>query len=192
MSSNLDSEARTHLQRILAAHHAEDERELKDLQRMRDYAVTLEQPFARSQPEAHFTASAVLVGPAGLETCLVHHRKLNRWLQPGGHFEPSDNGSPVRAALREVLEETGCAGELVAGAAVPFDVDIHGIPASGAEPAHLHLDLRLLACTAHSELAIDAIETRGAEWLNWEAALERADDPALQRLLRKARRLLGT
>jgi 8-oxo-dGTP pyrophosphatase MutT (NUDIX family) len=188
----MNREERAQLQRLLAEHRAEDERELADLQRMRNYALTLDQPFARSQPEAHFTASAVLISPSGLETCLVHHRKLNRWLQPGGHFEPIDNGSPVRAALREVLEETGCAGELVAGAAVPFDVDIHGIPASGAEPAHLHLDLRMLARTGQSELAIDAIETRGAEWLIWDAALERAADPALQRLLRKARRLLGT
>ena len=187
----MTSDARTNLQSLLAGHYPEDERELADLQRMRNYALTLEQPFARSQPDAHFTASAVLVSPSGQETCLVHHRKLNRWLQPGGHFEPSDDGSPVRAALREVLEETGCAGELIAGAAVPFDVDIHPIPASAAEPAHLHLDLRMLARTTHAELAIDAIETRGAEWLIWDAALERADDPALQRLVRKARRLLG-
>src|SRR5262245_22544492 len=105
---------------------------------MRTFARTLEQPFSRQEVEAHFTASAILVSGSGQEVCLVYHRKLNRWLQPGGHFEPEDEGDVERAALREVQEETGCSAELVAAAPIPFDVDIHAIPEHGREPAHLH------------------------------------------------------
>ena len=55
---------------------------------MRAWASTLEEPFSREQPEAHFTASAIVVDEAGERTLLVHHRKSGSWFQPGGHFEP--------------------------------------------------------------------------------------------------------
>src|SRR5688572_29074842 len=97
----------------LQRHQPEDEKEAADLLRMREYAVSLAHPFSRDQNEAHFTASAIVVAADGHSTCLVHHRKLNRWLQPGGHFEESDGGDVQRAVLREVLEETGCVAELI-------------------------------------------------------------------------------
>ena len=42
---------------------------------------------------------------------------------------------------REALEESGIEGLIVASAR-PFDLDIHAIPALGAEPAHFHYDVR--------------------------------------------------
>src|SRR5262245_25389171 len=164
----------------------EDEKEAIDLKRMRAYARTLGQPFSRAQREAHFTASAILIDAAEDKTCLVFHRKLGRWLQPGGHFEPEDEGSVERAALREVREETGCRAERVPGTAVPFDVDIHEIPKRSREPAHLHLDLRILA----RALAPCKAVARGIEWLSLDEALARADDSSLRRALGKALRLL--
>ena len=70
------------------------------------YAETLGDPFSRDQLPAHFTASAVIVDPPGELVCMIHHKKLKRWLQPGGHFEPSDGGDAALAALREAREET--------------------------------------------------------------------------------------
>ena len=75
--------------------------------------------------------------------CLVHHVKLGRLLQPGGHVEPLD-ACLEDAALREALEETGLSLELHPTAPRPFDVDIHPIPALRDEPAHFHLDIRYL------------------------------------------------
>src|SRR5690606_13008812 len=44
-------------------------------------------PFVRERLEGHFTASAWLVDRTGSRTLLTHHRKLGRWLQPGGHAD---------------------------------------------------------------------------------------------------------
>jgi 8-oxo-dGTP diphosphatase len=36
---------------------------------------------------------------------LLKHKKLNRWMPPGGHIE--ENETPIDAVIREALEETG-------------------------------------------------------------------------------------
>ena len=176
------------LHALLLRHSAADQKEAEDLRRMREYAVSLARPFSRDQNEAHFTASAIVVSADGLSTCVVHHRQLNRWLQPGGHFEESDAGDAQRAALREVLEETGCTAELIESAPMPLDVDIHEIPAHGQVPAHLHLDLRILVHTTGSALQHDPTESLGVKWVGWAEAIGLADDASLRRVLGKAER----
>src|SRR5512133_3138870 len=93
---------------LLGAHAAADESEARSLEAMRAYAKSLAEPFSRKQPEAHFTGSAVVVDPEGERVCLVHHKKLGRWLQPGGHADVEDGGRMEVTALREAREETGC------------------------------------------------------------------------------------
>lgn len=175
---------------LLGAHRGEDDQERTDLERMRADALRLERPFSREQPEAHFTGSAVVVDPGGGRVCLVHHGKLNRWLQPGGHADPADGGAMEETALREAREETGLAVRLHPDAPRPLDVDAHRIPARKAEPEHVHLDVRFLVVAENPEaLAHDPNESHGARWLGWEEALALADEPALRRLLQKARRI---
>jgi 8-oxo-dGTP pyrophosphatase MutT (NUDIX family) len=165
-------------------------KESSDLRRMRAFAVTLAAPFSRLQVEAHFTGSAVVVDPAGSRVCLVHHRKLLRWLQPGGHADPADVGDMARTALREAHEETGMNVQLHPAAPNAIDVDIHTIPARNDESAHAHLDVRFLVQAEDpTQLQHDPGESFGARWLDWDAALAAADEPALTRLLTKARLL---
>ena len=103
-------------------------------------------PFRRSHPVGHVTASAVVSRPTGDPFLLVFHRKLDRWLQPGGHVEPEDV-SVFAAALREAREETGIRNfEAPIGDSV-LDLDVHPIPAHGTDPAHLHYDVRFLLTT---------------------------------------------
>ena len=175
--------------RALLAHHApSDDKEREDLERMRAFATRLEQPFSRTQPGAHFTGSAVVVDPAGERVAMVHHAKLKRWLQPGGHAEEGDAGSMEASALREAREETGCRVGLHARAPRPLDVDIHTIPARKDEPEHVHLDVRYLVVAEDPEaLAHDPHESFGVQWLTWDEALARADDASLRRMLGKAR-----
>lgn len=89
----------------------------------------------------HFTASAVLADTDARRVFLIHHPKIERWLQPGGHFEAADT-SVATAAAREAEEETGFG--LDRAAAVPVALSIHRIAAWGREPSHLHLDLQFL------------------------------------------------
>ncbi|MBI2895665.1 MAG: NUDIX hydrolase [Deltaproteobacteria bacterium] len=155
---------------------------------MRRLAVELERPFSRAQPQAHFTGSAVVVDPSGKRVCLVHHARLGRWLQPGGHVDAVDGGSMQATALREAREETGCRIEPHPSAVGSIDVDVHAIPARPDEPAHEHLDVRFLAVALDPEaLRHDPGESLGARWIAWDEALAVATDRSLLRLLRKAR-----
>ena len=163
---------------LLAAHEPADVEEAADLDRMRDWAETLDYPFSREQPGAHFTASAVVVDETGERTLLVHHRKSGSWFQPGGHFEPGDV-SAVGAAEREAREETGLTVTPVRPSLL--DVDIHWVPWD----EHHHLDLRF-HLIATGELAPDSAEVDAAEWLTWVDAFERIDEHALRRALLKA------
>ena len=89
----------------------------------------------------HFTASGFVVSPDEGSLLLIHHEKLDRWLQPGGHIEAGD--ATVEAAVRrEVFEETGV-GELRRVDANLVRIDAHEIPERQSEPAHLHIDLGL-------------------------------------------------
>ena len=164
---------------LLAAHEPADAEEAADLERMRAWAESLAAPFSREEPDAHFTASAVVVDEAGERTVLVHHRKSGNWFQPGGHFEPGD-ASAGEAALREAREETGLATRL--GGPGLLDVDVHWVPWD----EHWHLDLRFHVLAA-GEPAPDAAEVHAAEWVDWDDAFARVREPALLRALSKAR-----
>jgi 8-oxo-dGTP pyrophosphatase MutT (NUDIX family) len=185
--------SREHLLDLLGRHEAESVRERADLEAMRRFAASLDAPFSRHQPRAHFTGSAVVIDPPGSRVCLVHHGKLHRWLQPGGHADGADGGRLEETALREAREETGCRVRLHEAAPRPLDVDIHAIPARGGEPAHAHLDVRFLVVAENPEaLAHDPAESHGARWMPWDEALRHADEPALVRLLLKARAIAGS
>ena len=96
--------------------------------------------FRRERRVGHFTGSAWLVSADGARVLLTHHRKLNRWLQLGGHADGDGNLAAV--ALREAEEESGLPGLLLEGGV--FDLDRHLIPARGNEPAHWHYDVRFV------------------------------------------------
>jgi 8-oxo-dGTP pyrophosphatase MutT (NUDIX family) len=109
-------------------------------------------PFSREQfTPGHITTSGMVVSPDGNRLLIVHHRRLERWLLPGGHVELSDP-SVERASAREVLEETGVA---VSNGTLGW-ADVHGIPGRGHEPYHLHHDL--LFCFRASSDAIQVSE----------------------------------
>ena len=111
----------------------------------------------------HFTASGFVVSPDGSALLLIHHRRLDRWLQPGGHIDPEDV-SPIAAAAREVLEETGIATEPILEDLV--DLDIHPIPPRAPEPAHEHFDLRFAFRALDADVIADD-EVNDAVWVPW-------------------------
>ena len=164
--------------------------EAASLDRIRSFVSAPEDPFARENPEGHVTGSAVVARPDGSAFLLVHHRKLRRWLQPGGHTDAADS-SVYETALREAREETGISrfGSPLSDAIL--DVDVHAIPAHGGDPAHSHFDVRYLVTseeTVHAENAEDP--ARPMRWMSLEEARSRGADASLLRALGKARALL--
>lgn len=135
----------------------------------------------------HFTASAFVLAPTADALLLIHHRKLGRWLQPGGHFEADDPGA-LEAALREVTEETGVHALRRVGTGL-LDADIHDIPPHKEIPSHRHFDLRFLFQALDPSLAPTA-EVAGARWFPFDELDLSATDESVLRAVRKIRRAL--
>lgn len=123
---------------------------------------------SRHEFRGHITASALLLN-ADRNLLLIHHNALNRWLQPGGHLDPSDT-SPAYAALRELTEETGIDPSLVRPApdweSTPLWLDRHWIPANPKknEPRHEHWDLQYLFLTDAPALTLQTAEVSAHAW----------------------------
>ncbi|MBT8213006.1 MAG: NUDIX hydrolase [Acidimicrobiia bacterium] len=135
----------------------------------------------------HFTASAFVLSPDRDAVLLVHHRKLNRWLQPGGHIDPGDENA-LAAARREVLEETGLRADVLFEDV--FDIDIHAYPA-GREPGHLHFDLRFLLGADTSDVP-GSSEIDGWRWVRFDEIAAVDADPSLTRPFAKVGRWVGS
>ncbi len=155
------------------------------------FVLAHDRPFDRAHLHGHLTGSAIVVDAAGDRTLLGFHRKLSRWLQPGGHGESGElRGDDV--ALREAREESGIdALALHRGSPEPLDVDVHVIPARGTVPAHKHLDLRyLVVAPPNAEPVHRDEEHHDMRWFGWEETQALDLDAPLRRALAKARALV--
>jgi 8-oxo-dGTP pyrophosphatase MutT (NUDIX family) len=135
--------------------------------------------FHRSSFPAHFTGSALVVSADGSRALLHHHRKLDRWIQFGGHCDGDED--VLRVAQGEALEESGIEGLIVASAR-PFDLDIHTIPALGAEPVHFHYDVRYVLIAPENDTPTLSGESHEMRWFTPDEMKELPLDPGLQRL----------
>jgi 8-oxo-dGTP pyrophosphatase MutT (NUDIX family) len=119
-------------------------------------------PFSRAQfIPGHITCTGLVLHPSLDAFLLVFHRRLERWLLPGGHVEPED-AEIWDTARREVMEETGA---ILAANGRPgmVGIDVHGIPPSRREPFHLHHDL-IFAFRAASAEVQPTQEVRRVAW----------------------------
>lgn len=161
----------------LDAHVPGDRREARALARIMVDLGALASPFDERAGPEHVTGSAVVVGRRG--TVLHLHKRLHRWLQPGGHLEPGEE--PWAAALRESQEETGLVLSHPVGGPRLLHVDVHD-----AASGHTHLDLRYLLIAPDDDPRPPPGESPEARWFGWEEA-EAVSDEALVGALRRAR-----
>lgn len=118
--------------------------------------------FERTHLPGHITGSAWIVDRDKQHVLLVHHAKLNKWLQPGGHADGDEN--VLRVALREAEEETGIQEFIILQENI-FDIDIHTIPARQDFPEHLHYDIRFLFEADGALPVIVSEESHDVQWV---------------------------
>ena len=153
--------------------------------------------FERTCRPGHITGSAWVVSHDGLRHLLLHHRKLDRWLQPGGHADGDVNVAQV--ALREAIEESGIP-RLRLSQETPLDVDVHLIPARYTaagkllEEAHEHHDIRFLLQAEGDDPIVVSDESHDVQWFTSEQVAAKIDEESVLRLLKKslATRLYNT
>ena len=149
---------------------------------------TTPEPYSRAQfVPGHITASCFIIDRDG-RLLLHHHRRLNRWLQMGGHLEPGED--PVAAALREGREESGLEDLRVVSDGIA-DLDVHRIPAGRGEPEHRHYDVRYIARTDSADsIAADARESNQLMWFDLDRAASLMQGEESLRVIQKIRRVL--
>jgi 8-oxo-dGTP pyrophosphatase MutT (NUDIX family) len=172
----------------LEAHEAADEDEVRHRTSMIDLLTHGSEAFTRGHfGPGHFTASCYIVDGEN-RLLLHHHRRLDRWLQMGGHIDLGE--TPLEAALREGREESGLVDLTAIGGIL--DLDIHRIPAGKGEPDHHHFDVRYLARTASpGSIMMDRSESNDLRWVSLEEAAALMPAGESLRVLRKIARLVG-
>jgi 8-oxo-dGTP pyrophosphatase MutT (NUDIX family) len=129
---------------------------------------------SRSCASGHLTASALVVDDDGEHALLTLHPRVGRWLQLGGHIEPTD--TTLRgAALREATEESGIEGLTIS--AEPVHLDVHPVTCSLGVPTR-HLDVRYLV---RAPAGAEAVVSEESVDLRWWPVDELPDDVAFGR-----------
>ncbi len=185
---------RTSFLQHLAAYRPFDAEEVEMRERMHRFAAENEACFDRTFPPGHITASCWIVNslPAGERqrghALLTWHKRLNRWLQMGGHLEPGD-ASLLDAALREAREESGLATVRPLAAAI-FDLDVHLIPERKGEPAHYHYDVRFLLEADPAQPLVVSAESRDVAWVPLSGIMALNTDASMRRMVAKTARVV--
>jgi 8-oxo-dGTP pyrophosphatase MutT (NUDIX family) len=110
---------------------------------------------------------------------LTHHRKLDKWLQLGGHADGELD--PLAVARREAYEESGLRSIRVLTKRI-FDVDVHRIPARGEEPEHFHYDIRYLMEADRTEPLLVSSESKAIAWVELASIRTYTEEESMLRL----------
>ncbi len=138
-------------------------------------------PFVRERLAGHFTSGVWLVSADGQRILMTHHRKLERWLQLGGHADGDHD--MARVALKEAQEESGLRGLRIEDEAI-FDLDRHWIPERKGVPGHCHYDVRYVVHAAEDENYVVSEESHDLAW-RLISDVAHDQDESMRRMARK-------
>ncbi|MCP1382313.1 NUDIX hydrolase [Runella salmonicolor] len=173
---------RTALLTLLRQHFPYDDKEQK---MWRDTLQFVEQNpdcFERWLQIGHVTGSAWIVDETQTSALLMHHRKLDKWFQPGGH---ADGESDIlKVALKEAQEETGLEDIRILSTQI-FDVDVHLIPANAKDPAHYHYDIRFLFQSDSQKPLLINNESKDLAWVKLPDIQRYNDSDSILRMVKK-------
>lgn len=173
---------RTRLLDLLCSYVPGDPQDAEHKDRLIAFVAEHEDCFERSLQVGHVTGSAWVVDESGRRVLLTHHKKLNRWIQLGGHADGDADIATV--ALREAIEESGLSDITPVSNAI-FDIDIHTIPARGDEPEHLHYDIRFAFRAFNSDGIVVSSESHDLKWIPLDNLPAIANEPSILRMRKK-------
>jgi 8-oxo-dGTP pyrophosphatase MutT (NUDIX family) len=174
---------------LIGRYRPRGEAEIRDTERVRALVRAAADPWLRSLP-LHLTASALVVHPDSCRVLLRWHQRQQAWLQVGGHGDPGES-DPLAIALREAREETGLADLTPWPDGQLRHLVIVGVPASGAEPAHEHGDLRFVLATGAPGTAQAESPDAPLRWLPAGDADGATSEANLRETLSRVRHLLA-
>jgi len=157
-----------------------DEKPMTD--RLIEFVETNPDCFERTLRVGHITGSAWVVNQSGTHVLLTHHKKLDMWLQLGGHAD--GNHDIVDAARQEAVEESGIE-EFDLYSPEIFDIDIHLIPERKTEPAHHHHDIRFVFQCLENEDYVVSDESHDLEWVEIQALENFTSEESMLRMADK-------
>jgi 8-oxo-dGTP pyrophosphatase MutT (NUDIX family) len=152
---------------LVEGHEPRSPREVAARERFLVELARLDRPCDEHADVTHVTASGIVVGRRG--TVLHRHKRLGRWMQPGGHIDPGE--TPPAAARRETTEELGLAVDHPEGRPHLLHLDVHE-----AALGHVHLDLRYLLLGSDDDPHPPPGESPEARWYSWDEAAALADE----------------
>ena len=173
---------RAKLVKLLNKYHGQDSADDARAQKIRDLVNTVPECASRACYPAHLTGSAWIVNASGSRVLLMHHVKLARWLQLGGHADGNLDLQGV--AWNEAREESGLLSVRPLMNEV-FDVDIHTIPPREVEPEHLHYDIRFVFFADEQEPLEKNREAHALAWVSLDQLEEYTHEPSVLRMREK-------
>lgn len=151
-----------HLLDTVSSYQSEYPNEISYRKRFIELIQQHENCLNRSLLIGHITCSSWIIDSNYTHVLLTHHRKLDKWLQLGGHADGDSN--VLRVAQREAMEESGIKSIIPVHADI-FDIDIHTIPERYNEPQHEHFDIRYaFIADMNQELVINH-ESKELKWV---------------------------
>lgn len=170
---------RNHLLELLGRYQTTYPRETECVQRFKQFVQSHSNCFERSLTVGHITGSAWVVDPTKTNTLLTHHRKLNKWVQLGGHAD--GHSQVLEVAMQEAREESGLTALQPVFTDI-FDLDIHEIPARKNEAAHLHYDVRFAIQVLNNDPFIISEESHDLAWVPINRLSEKTQEISLLRM----------
>jgi len=175
---------RTPLLELLSSYAARHPEELEITNRFFDFVLAEEDCFRRELLIGHITGSAWVMDKAGSSVLLTHHRKLDIWVQLGGHCD----GDPdvLAVSLREAEEESGLS-KIESASTEIFDLDIHTIPQRRDVPEHLHYDVRFVFRHLGDGDYSVSHESHDLAWVPLDQIHDYTNEPDMTRMKQKWR-----
>jgi len=160
--------------------------ELVYKKKMLEFMSSYEDCFLRSCRAGHFTASAFLLNKEKSHALLMHHTKLDKWMQLGGHCD--GDADLLNVAIKEAREESGIHSIKPVSLEI-FDLDIHLIPPRKEEGEHCHFDIRFLLYVHDSSKFQKNHESKELRWIDINSTSLPSKERSVIRMFEKVRKI---